>query len=47
MFFDKSLRMSGISGIQNALAFFEQSGRLAMSCRDWHAESIDPARSPA
>jgi hypothetical protein len=30
MFFDKALRMSGISGIQNALAFFEQSGRLAI-----------------
>jgi len=34
MFFDKALRMSGISSIQNALAFFEQSGRLPiMDCR--------------
>jgi hypothetical protein len=30
MFFDKALRMSDICGIQNALAFFEQSGRLAI-----------------
>jgi hypothetical protein len=30
MFFDKALRVSGISGIQNALAFFEQIGRLAI-----------------
>jgi hypothetical protein len=30
MFFDKALRMSGISGIQNPLAFFEQIGRLAI-----------------
>src|SRR5262249_47114892 len=30
MFFDKALRVSGICGIQNALAFFEQNGRLAM-----------------
>jgi hypothetical protein len=32
--FDKALRMSGICGIQNALAFFKQIGRLAiMDCR--------------
>src|SRR5262245_41648110 len=30
MFFGKALRMNGISGIQNALAFFEQSGCLAI-----------------
>src|SRR5215813_807225 len=30
MVFDKALRMSRISGIQNVLAFFEQSARLAI-----------------
>jgi hypothetical protein len=30
MFFDKTLWMSGICSIQNALAFFEQIGRLAI-----------------